>query len=181
MKNIKIIIGNLGVFIYIEFNEILGDYLRTILSKITKINYISQRSPISENKSSECIEFLLFKQRISNFSLIQLIYILDVNNYNINFRTFRKNFQNISNYIPSNICKDILLEINIKLILSNIKKEQFFACLFNKNNISNNYFSLLINLIFYYFISLIFIFININLKKKICSFDNYSQLFILHT
>ena len=33
----------------------------------------------------------------------------------------------------------MLLEINIKLILSNIKKEQFIACLFNKNNISNNY------------------------------------------
>ena len=82
LKNIKIIIGNLGVFIYIEFNEILGDYLRTILSKITTINYISQRSPISEKKSSEYIEFLLFKQRISNFNLIQFIYILDVNNYN---------------------------------------------------------------------------------------------------
>ena len=71
LKNIKIIIGNLGVFIYIEFNEILGDYLRTILSKITTINYISQSSPINEkSESSECIEFLLFKQRISNFSLI---------------------------------------------------------------------------------------------------------------
>ena len=91
---------------------------------------------------------------------------MDANNYNVNFRTFRKTFQNISNYIPSNICKDMLLEINIKLILSNIKKEQFIVCLFNKNNISNNYFSLLRNLIFYYFISLIFIFININLKKK---------------
>ena len=88
---------------------------------------------------------------------------MDVNNYNVNFRTFRNNFQNISNYIPSDICKDMLLEINIKLILSNIKKEQFIACLFNKNNISNNYFSLLINSIFNYFISLIFIFININL------------------
>ena len=50
LKNIKIIIGNLGVFIYIEFNEILGNYLTTILSKITTINYISQRSPISSKK-----------------------------------------------------------------------------------------------------------------------------------
>ena len=37
----------------------------------------------------------------------------------------------------------MLLEINIKLILSNIKKEQFIACLFNKNNISNYYISTL--------------------------------------
>ena len=43
LKNIKFIIGNLGVFIYIEFNEILGDYLRTILSKITKIIIIYHR------------------------------------------------------------------------------------------------------------------------------------------
>ena len=52
------IIGNLGVFIYIELNEILGDYLRTILSKITTINYISQRSRISEKSElGEYIEF----------------------------------------------------------------------------------------------------------------------------
>ena len=58
LKNIKIIIGNLGVFIYFEFNKILGDYLRTILSKITKINYISQRSRISEKSElGEYIEF----------------------------------------------------------------------------------------------------------------------------
>ncbi len=36
------------MFLYIEFNEISGDYLRTVLSKITTINYISQSSPISE-------------------------------------------------------------------------------------------------------------------------------------
>ena len=34
----------------------------------------------------------------------------------------------------------MLLEINIKLILSNIKKEQFIACLFNKNNINSKCF-----------------------------------------
>ena len=124
LKNIKIIIGNLGVFIYIEFNEILGNYLTTILSKITTINYISQRSPISSKKWIRWIYWiLLFKQRISNFNLIQLIYILDVNNYNVDFRTFRNNFQNISNHIPSDICKDMFLQINIKLTLSNIKKE----------------------------------------------------------
>ena len=33
----------------------------------------------------------------------------------------------------------MLLEINIKLILSNIKKEQFLVSLFNKTNKSNNY------------------------------------------
>jgi hypothetical protein len=33
----------------------------------------------------------------------------------------------------------MLLEINIELIISNIKKEQFIACLFNKTNTSNNY------------------------------------------
>ena len=79
---------------YIEFNEILGDYLRTILSKITKINYISQSSRISEkSESSEYIEFLLFKQIISNFSLIQLIYVLDINNYNIDIELLETIFK----------------------------------------------------------------------------------------
>ena len=94
LKNIKIIIGNLGVFIFIEFNEILGNYLRTILFKIAKINYISQRSPISSKKWIRWIYWiLLFKQRISNFSLIKLIYILDANNYNVDLELLEKIFK----------------------------------------------------------------------------------------
>ena len=39
MKNIKFIIGNLGVFIYIEFNEILGDYELFFLKLLLLIIY----------------------------------------------------------------------------------------------------------------------------------------------
>ena len=39
LKNIKIIIGNLGVFIYIEFNEILGDYELFFLKLLLLIIY----------------------------------------------------------------------------------------------------------------------------------------------
>ena len=134
------IIGNLGVFIYIEFHEVLGHYLRAVLSKITTINYLSPRSPISEkNVSGESIESLLFGKRISNFTFIQLLYILDTENYKVDYKTFRNNFLNISNYIPSTTFKEMLRENNISLNALDLKKRNVITSnLFNENNLMSN-------------------------------------------
>ena len=55
------LIGNLGVFIYIEFHEVLGHFLRVILSYILDYNFLSPRGPeTGRNESGECIEYILF-------------------------------------------------------------------------------------------------------------------------
>jgi len=131
------IIGNLGVFFYIEFHEVLGQYLRVVLSKLTTINYLSPSSSIIEQ--DEYIESLLFGKRISDFTFIQLLYILDTENYKADYKAFRNNFLNISNYFPSETCKEMLRENNINLNSLDLqKKKKIISNLFNENNLMNN-------------------------------------------
>ena len=118
-NNIKLyLIGNLGVFIYIELHEILGHHLRKILSNITNYEFISPRGPKSNNnESGECIEYLLFGNRISSFTIYQLLYILDVKNYDKDIENFRNDFININskNFSPSDDLLKMLKENNIDL------------------------------------------------------------------
>ena len=111
---------NIGVFIYLEIHEILGHFLRIILSKIIDYKYLSPRSNISgKNEIGECIEYYLFGKRFVNFTIKQLIYLLDVDNYQKHYKEFRQNFQNIDsiNYLPSKrfieICSKLGVDINI--------------------------------------------------------------------
>ena len=132
------LLANLGCFIYIEYHELFGHYLRVLLSKITKINYQSPRSSISERRESgECIELLLFGSRIRFFNIKQLIFILDTNNYNLDFNKFRENFMNIQNYSPSKECQETLIKLGIDLNDYNLKESTHKAALFGFNESIN--------------------------------------------
>lgn len=130
----KYLISNLGSFIYIELHELLGHYIRGFLSKITEMDYKSPRSNISKrNESGECIEILLFGGRIKYFTLKQLIFILDIKNYELEFNQFRKKFINIQNYIPSKECKKLLSELDINFNYISLDDNQPTAALFGFN------------------------------------------------
>ena len=138
INRISYLIGNLGVFVYIEFHEILGHYLRLTLSKIIEYNYISPREPNSNNnEAGECIEFILFGKRISSFTTKQILYFLDVNNYNKTCEKFREDFNNI-NAQPLNLSKeflDMLKEINIDMDKNLINQKDVLSELFKENYI----------------------------------------------
>ena len=136
------LIGNLGVFIYIEFHEVLGHFLRIILSNIMDYNFLSPRQPeTGRNESGECIEFLLFGKRVPNFSVKQLLYLLDFNNYNKSLNKFREEFNQINNspIYPSKEFLEMLKEINITLEIDLINKNGQVAELFKENYISEDY------------------------------------------
>ena len=120
------LIGNLAVFIYIELHEILGHFLRIILSKITEFNFISPRYPNSDSREAgKCIEYLLFGKRISSFSVQELLFLLDVKNYDKKLKEFNKEFNNINSkpLPPSDELKKMLKEININLEIISINDE----------------------------------------------------------
>ena len=132
------IIGNLGVFIYIEFHEVLGHYLRMILSKITDYDFISPRKNSSSKKESgECIEFLLFGKRIEKFNVSQLLYLLDANNYNKSLVEFRRDFQDIElkPYVLSNELMTMLMEIGVNLKAQDFKNRTENTSLFSEKPI----------------------------------------------
>ena len=154
-KKATYMIINLGVFIYLEFHEILGHFLRIILSKIIDYKYISPHSNISEkNEFGECIEYYLFGKRFLNFTIKQLIYLLDFNNYKKHYLEFRKEFLNIDSmrYLPSKgfieLCSKIGVNINvidndIKDVGSLLKEKNIFEDLIVNvpfyNNCNDNY------------------------------------------
>jgi len=123
----KYIILNLGFFIICEYHESLGHYLREYLRLLTLIDYESQRDDNGKKESGSYIQYLLLDNKIE-FSLYELIFILDYNNYNVDFREFKKNFTNLkeNKYEPSNDLKKDLIEffdIDYNNIKNKIEKE----------------------------------------------------------
>ena len=142
-KKTYYILANLGLFIYIEFHEILGHFLRIILSKIIDYKYKSPRSTISKkNEIGECIESYLFGKRFENFNIKQLIYLLDIYNYNKNYREFSNDFQNINSleYIPSKDFMNMIKFLELDLSLIDIDDKNEIGYLFKEKYIyGNNY------------------------------------------
>ena len=137
------LIGNLGVFLYIEFHEILGYYLRIIISKILDYDIQSPIESDSENfESGECIEYLLFGKRISLFTIKQLLYLLDVNNYNKELEKFKEDFNNKNSkkFIASEEFISMLKEIDITLDINFINNDDEFTKLFKDNYILEDYY-----------------------------------------
>ena len=133
------LILNLGIFIYIEFHEILGHYLRLTLSKIIDYDYLSPRSPISNtNESGEYVEFLLFGKRILEFNIKQILYILDIKNYEKNYIDFSEGIKDIEldTYTPSKDLEDMLKEIDIELDILDINHKENIGSLFKDKNLA---------------------------------------------
>ena len=133
------IITNLGIFVYLEFHEILGHLLRVILSKLIDYHYISPRSIISNtDEVGECIELLLFGKRIEKFTIKQALYILDINNYNKNYNDFRKDFQNLNSaeYLPSKDMENMLSNINVNIHIIDTKSNEYIGYLFSEKYIN---------------------------------------------
>ena len=122
------VIVNLGFFIYAFYHESLGNLLLCFLNILTKMNYESPRNDNDEIESGKFIEFLLFHQRKKEYSIYELLYIIDIDNYKVDFKTFRKKFESINkNYKPSqnfiNMFKDIGLETEYNLNIIKAKKK----------------------------------------------------------
>ena len=136
----KYIILNLGFFVICEYHEVLGHYLREYLKLLTKINYESPRDENSNKESGTYIQSLLLDNK-REFNLLELLFILDFTNYNVDYKIFKKYLSNIdvNKYQPSNEFKNDLktffgLEYNdIKnLIIQDVKKN-------NKYNLFSNF------------------------------------------
>ena len=132
------LIGNLSVFLYVELQEVLGHYLKIILSKILNYDYESLREHnSSDNEAGMCIELLLFGERISTFSVKQLLYLLDVNNYNKELKKFTEDFKDIDSkfFAPSDELKYMLKEIDIDLDIYSVNTEKEYGNLFREKYI----------------------------------------------
>ena len=104
----KYIIANLSFFIICEYHEGLGHYITEYLNYLTLMDYKSPRDENNIKESGTYIQILLFGNKL-DFNLYEMIYILDSNNYNVDYKDFKKNFLELSNnnkYEPSKYFKE---------------------------------------------------------------------------
>ena len=95
----KFLLINLGIFIYIFHHEFFGHYLLHYLNILTTNKYNSPFSKVENKKESgRFIEIKLFGKRMKTLNLFQILYILDIDNYQKDYKEFNLNFQKIDNF-----------------------------------------------------------------------------------
>ena len=123
----KFLIVNLGIFIYIFHHEFFGHFLLHYLQILTKNKYNSLFSNVENKKESgRFIEIKLFGKRKNTLNLIQLLYILDIDNYKKDYKAFNLDFQNANKFdISENLYNMFKRHFGIELLFNN--DEIFFS------------------------------------------------------
>ena len=135
----KFLIVNLGIFIYIFHHEFFGNFLLHYLNILTTNKYNSPFSKIQNKKESgRFIEVKLFGKKMETLKLYQLLYIIDIDNYKKDYKTFNLDFQNINKFdISENLYNMFKKYFEKELIFNNDEKVEFFN-LFDNNFGKNN-------------------------------------------
>ena len=144
----KFLLVNLGIFIYIFHHEFFGHYLLHYLNILTTNKYNSPFSKVENKKESgRFIEIKLFGKRMKTLNLFQILYILDIDNYQKDYKEFNLNFQKIDNFsISENFFNMFKRHFGIELILD--KDEKIESYTVTDYNIGNNNNLLIITPIF---------------------------------
>ena len=118
---------NFCIYQIIQENEILGhiemrvqDYISEQEIKSPKLDYIDNSNiykNIKGHKSGKYIEKLLYGEYLGQLSYNQILFILDIENYKVDYNVFRTNFQKCENglYKISESLKKFVEKINIEL------------------------------------------------------------------
>lgn len=132
------LLENLGYFIYIFHHEFLGHFLFHYFNIITKGDFNSPFSEIDQKRESErSIEHLLYGKRVKILNFPQLLFILDIDNYTSDYKSFHSNFNKLGNFNLSLNFKNMIKQhfsINLDKIDFKIEKT---AKLFGTNIIDN--------------------------------------------
>ena len=139
MEDFKIyLLENLGSFIYIFHHEFLGHFLLHYFSIITKGDFNSPFSEVDQKRESgRIIENLLYGKRVKILNFPQLLFILDIDNYASDYKSFHSNFNKLGNFNLSLNFKNMIKQhfsINLDKIDFKIEKT---AKLFGTNIIDN--------------------------------------------
>ena len=132
------LLENIGCFIYIFHHEFLGHFLLHYFSIITKGDFDSPFSEIDgKGESGRFIEHLLYGKRVKILNFLQLLFILDIDNYELDYQSFKSKFNKQDYFKLSINFKNMIKEhFSIDLNESDFKIEKS-AKLFGSNIIDN--------------------------------------------
>ena len=96
-----------------------------------------KRSDESKNEGGDKIELLLFGRKMEYFTVKEILFLLNRNSYNVDYKTFRKNFQKVSKTKFNVLYDTISMDEQFVNLLKNLKinKDYFVTSKESKNNI----------------------------------------------
>ena len=115
--------------IFGHLNIRLQDYISKEEIKSPYVNKKDESSKtIKKRESGDFFENLLYGQHLTHLTFNEMLFILDLENYNVDYKQFRANFEkcNIGTYKSSKTLEDFLKSVNIS-INDNIKNEGLFT------------------------------------------------------
>lgn len=82
-----------SLFSSFNFNDEVLDEIRNELKdeNSSDINDI-----LSKKDGGDILEFLLFRRKLNNFTIKEIFFILNKNYYDVDHKTFKKNFKEVS-------------------------------------------------------------------------------------
>ena len=98
---------------------------------------LEKRSDESKNDGGDKIELLLFGRKMEYFTVKEILFLLNRNSYNVDYKTFRKNFQKVSKTKFNVLYDEVSMDEEFVNLLKNLKinKDYFVTSKKSKNNI----------------------------------------------
>ena len=98
---------------------------------------MEKRSDESKNDGGDKIELLLFGRKMEYFTVKEILFLLNRNSYNVDYKTFRKNFQKVSKTKYNVLYDEVSMDEEFVNLLKNLKinKDYFVTSKESKNNI----------------------------------------------
>ena len=98
---------------------------------------LEKRSDESKNDGGDKIELLLFGRKMEYFTVKEILFLLNRNSYNVDYKTFRKNFQKVSKTKYNELYDEVSMDEEFVNLLKNLKinKDYFVTSKKSKNNI----------------------------------------------
>ena len=107
-----------------------------------EIMLINEKNPnntenISINDVGDMIELLLFGRKIDNFSIKEIFFLLSKNSYDVDYKTFRKNFKEVSNVNFDTLYDKVSMNPELSDIMETFKmNKEYFQTLKKRNKIN---------------------------------------------
>ena len=83
------------------------------------------------------IELLLFGRKMDNFSIKEILFLLSKSSYDVDYKTFRKNFKKVSNICFDRLYDNVSVNLDLLDIMRTFKmNKEYFQDLKKRNNLN---------------------------------------------
>ena len=130
----SILFQDKSLFSSFNFSE---EVLEEIRIEVKDENNSDDNDILSGKEGGNILEFLLFGRILNNFSIKEILFLLNKNSFDVDHKTFKKNFKEVSNRKFNDLYDSIPKNSELFNIMKNLKIDKaYFTNLKNRNNLN---------------------------------------------